>query len=203
MPLAAQTPAPAPEQPAAVPHAHLAPCPPLRRRTRAPCGHRLESLIRSITDTVRRRAADERGAAPRLRRLHVGGRQGPRVRARSLRQRKVGRQHPADRGGREADRRRRSPGSRPALENFYASLSDEQKAQLNCAAAPARSLGQGLVEGFRARRRTAVARAPVPASRHRAGQVALLLRGLLRPGPRQLRRPAARSALARTARIAP
>jgi hypothetical protein len=130
MPLSAQTPAPATEQPAPVPDANLAPLPVPPAPNARPCGDRLESLIGSITDKfggaplandAQRQAYDAFMAAAAKARAFVREACANEKSAANIQQIEAA----------EKQIEAALNGLGPALQNFYASLSDEQKAQLN------------------------------------------------------------------------
>jgi hypothetical protein len=130
MPLSAQTPAPATEQPAPVPDANLAPLPAPPAPGVAACGQRLETIIRSITDKfdgaplandAQRQAYDTfMTAAARARAF---------VREACANEKSAANIQQIEAAEKQIAAAVAALG--PALQNFYASLSDEQKAQLN------------------------------------------------------------------------
>jgi hypothetical protein len=154
VPLAAQTP------PAEAPPL---PAPPAFRPDAAPCGYRLESIIRSVTDRfegapltseAQRRAYDAFMSAAAKARAFVREACANEKSAANIQQieaaeRKIGEALAA---------------LRPALENFYASLSDEQKAQLNNLPRQLEALGKDwwreVVREFQRQLREQQSRAP-------------------------------------------
>ncbi len=158
MPLAAQTPAPGPDT-------NLAPlpAPPAFRPDAAPCGYRLESIIRSVTDRfegapltseAQRSAYDAFLSAAAKARAFVreacaNERSAANIQQIEAAEQKIGEAVAA---------------LRPALENFYASLSDEQKAQLNNLPRQLEALGKDwwreVVREFQRQLRDQQSRAP-------------------------------------------
>ncbi|MGE0037218.1 MAG: Spy/CpxP family protein refolding chaperone [Sphingomonadaceae bacterium] len=159
VPLPAQTP-PGPD--ANNPPQAMPPAPP-PDTARAPCGYRLESMIRSVTDKfegaplsseAQRQAYDAFMAAAAKARAFVreacaNERSAANIRQIESAERKIGEALAA---------------LRPALENFYASLSPEQKAQLNNLPRQLEALGKDwwreTVREFQRQLREQQARAP-------------------------------------------
>lgn len=158
MPLSAQTPPPGPDTNVAP-----LPAPPAPDPGAAPCGHRLETIIRSVTDKfegapltseAQRQAFDAFMSAAAKARAFVREACANEKSAANIRQIEA-----AEKQVGEA-----LAALRPALENFYASLSPEQKAQLNNLPRQLEALGKDwwreVVREFQRQLRDQQSRAP-------------------------------------------